>query len=165
MKVKTEDLPESGTSQKAAIMVPKAQKKGVTFASKELHSNMEVKSKNIKKTKKNVNKKAKGSNIKSGLSKKNGFAMSEVTKGKGKKKHHTEYDEIEDATESVDSLDSGFVADNNSDTSLSSVNWLKVCIYTFAHCFVKKGCSFYRILNFNIKFTDFCIWLHCAVTN
>ncbi|XP_042880366.1 surfeit locus protein 6 homolog [Penaeus japonicus] len=126
LKVKTEDLPESGTSQKAAIMVPKAQKKGVTFASKELHSNMEVKSKNIKKTKKNVNKKAKGSNIKSGLSKKNGFAMSEVTKGKGKKKHHTEYDEIEDATESVDSLDSGFVADNNSDTSLSSVNWLKV---------------------------------------
>lgn len=103
-------------------MVPKAQKKGVTFASKDIHSNMEVKSKNIKKT---VNKKVKKGILKNGLSKKNGFAVSEVTKGKGKK-HHKKYDDIEDAAESVDSLDSGFVADNNSDTSLSSANWMKV---------------------------------------
>ncbi|XP_063590070.1 surfeit locus protein 6 homolog [Penaeus indicus] len=103
-------------------MVPKAQKKGVTFASKDIHSSMEVRSKNIKK---NVNKKAKKGILKNGLPKKNGFAVSGVTKGKGKK-HHKKYDEIEDATESVDSLDSGFVADNNSDTSLSSANWTKV---------------------------------------
>lgn len=104
-------------------MVPKAQKKGVTFASKDVHSSMEVRSKNIKKT---VNKKAKKGILKNGLPKKNGFTVSGVTKGKGKK-HHKKYDEIEDA--SVDSLDSGFVADNNSDTSLSSANWTKVCIY------------------------------------
>lgn len=101
-------------------MVPKAQKKGVTFASKDVHSSMEVRSKNIKKT---VNKKAKKGILKNGLPKKNGFTVSGVTKGKGKK-HHKKYDEIEDA--SVDSLDSGFVADNNSDTSLSSANWTKV---------------------------------------